>query len=174
MNVAAVHYHFGGRKELIRAVLKRRTGPLNEARIKLLEELEARYPGPAPIPLEAVLRAFVTPVFELLESCPRAAWLLAHVHMSYDDSLRKFGFEQFAPLVMRFHPAFVRALPSMGPELGWARMQFMWGSMIYMMVREQRRGTLGPVVPAELGTARLVETWVAFCAAGLRSGAALE
>ena len=67
VNVAAVHYHFGSRKKLILAVMKRRIDPLNAARIHLLELLEARTPAQGSMQLEDVLRAFVTPVFELLE-----------------------------------------------------------------------------------------------------------
>lgn len=171
VNVAAVHYHFGSRKKLILAVMKRRIDPLNAARIHLLELLEARTPAQSSMQLEDVLRAFVTPVFELLETHPKAAWLLAHVHTSYDNSLRKFNFEQFIPLVLRFQPAFRRALPESRPDLDWAKMQCVWGSMIFMLVRKQRRDTLGEAAPPEPSITDLIETWVAFCAAGLRSGA---
>lgn len=173
VNIAAVHYHFGGRRELIHAVLERRVTPLNAARVRLLEAVEAGHPpAPAPLPLEEVLHAFVGPVFELLEKRPQAAWLIACVQNSYDDELRKFHLGLFAPLVARFQSAFVRALPPMPPEAGWSRMQFVWGSMIYMMTRKQRRDTIGEGVPRELPAAELAATWVAFCAAGLRSGGA--
>jgi len=36
-NAAAVHYHFGGRDELLRAVLDRQLGPLNGQRTHLIE-----------------------------------------------------------------------------------------------------------------------------------------
>ena len=36
VNLAAVHYHFGPREELIRAVFARRFDPINRKRIELL------------------------------------------------------------------------------------------------------------------------------------------
>jgi len=169
VNVAAVHYHFGSRDDLIRAVLHRRIAPMNERRIALLEKLEAAHPPPEPLRLEDVLRAFANPVFELLEEAPHAAWLLAHVQTCYDDKLRKWYFGLFSSLVLRFQPAYQRSIPPFPPAEGWARMQFVWGSMIYMLLRTQRRQTIGKDAPPELPPAGLCEEWVAFCAAGLRS-----
>src|SRR5262245_20834005 len=59
VNVAAVHYHFGGRDELLRALLDRRLGPLNARRLDLLDEAVAAHGDPPPV--EALLAAFLRP-----------------------------------------------------------------------------------------------------------------
>jgi len=40
VNVAAIHYHFGSKEELLRAVIARRFDPVNQERLKQLDRLE--------------------------------------------------------------------------------------------------------------------------------------
>src|SRR4030088_570509 len=42
-NAAAVHYHFGGRDELLRALVDQHLGPLSGLRERLLEQAAADY-----------------------------------------------------------------------------------------------------------------------------------
>jgi AcrR family transcriptional regulator len=60
-NSAAVHYHFGSKLDLIRAILHRRLDALGERRQELLDELEA---NEGLTPRDAV-RALVLPTAEL-------------------------------------------------------------------------------------------------------------
>jgi AcrR family transcriptional regulator len=57
VNLAAVHYHFGSKEELLDAVVVRKVTPLNEARIARLERVEAET-GSGPLDVEKVLEAF--------------------------------------------------------------------------------------------------------------------
>src|SRR3954471_3227822 len=56
VNLAAVHYHFGSKDELLDAVVTRKAAPVNEERLALLDGL----PAEAGIP--AILDAFLTPM----------------------------------------------------------------------------------------------------------------
>src|ERR1700720_3422942 len=62
VNLAAVHYHFGSREELVGAGIESRVAPMNAERLRLLDQVEAA-PSGAPPALEDILRAFVAPVF---------------------------------------------------------------------------------------------------------------
>ena len=54
VNLAAAHYHFGSKEGLLRAALARRIGPLNEERLKLLDEAESDT-GKKVLSIESVL-----------------------------------------------------------------------------------------------------------------------
>src|SRR4051812_24170352 len=67
VNLAAVHYHFRSKEGLLESVLLRRIGPLNQARLFLLEKVEkaAGKKGPE---LEDILFAFLEPPIQLFLS----------------------------------------------------------------------------------------------------------
>src|SRR5579871_5345079 len=64
VNLAAVNYHFQSKEALVRAVIGRRMGPVNEKRLAMLDACETAA-GDGPLPLEGVLEAFVRPVLEI-------------------------------------------------------------------------------------------------------------
>src|SRR5690242_15170397 len=65
VNLAAVHYHFKSKESLLEAVIVRRTAPLNEERLNLLDKAQqAARNGAAPV--ENVLLAFLGPPIRLI------------------------------------------------------------------------------------------------------------
>ena len=64
VNLAAVNYHFQSKEALIRAVIARRIGSVNERRISMLDAIYAAA-GDEPLPITAVIDAFIRPVIEV-------------------------------------------------------------------------------------------------------------
>src|SRR5260370_41736213 len=78
VNLAAVHYHFGSKEELLDDVVRRRAGPVNEARIALLDCIEAEK-GNAPPLVERVLEAFLLPTAEAASRHPQFVKLMGRM-----------------------------------------------------------------------------------------------
>lgn len=72
-NVAAIHYHFGSKEELLREIFVRRMTPLFEERIRRLTDIKG---GARRVRLEKIVAAYVEPTFE------------------YDCSQNEFGFNR--------------------------------------------------------------------------------
>ena len=59
VNIAAIHYHFGSKQELLERIFEKRCGPMNAERMRLLAECREG-PGRPPL-LEQILEAYLRP-----------------------------------------------------------------------------------------------------------------
>jgi AcrR family transcriptional regulator len=137
VNTAAVHYHFGSREGLIEAVMQRRADPINNERLKELEELESKFED-GHVPLDRLVEAFVGPpvrlhydkssgdsIFPKLMS--RA---VTEANVDIHDMFKKM----FGEVFMRFTSALMRTLPEFSPtEIAW-RMHLMIGALAFTIM----------------------------------------
>ena len=144
-NLAAVNYHFGSKDGLVRAVFARRLGPLNEARIDLLRKAREVEGGAAPS-VEAVVRAFLEPVLDMLHGPNPDGPSLDDTHQGGAhhfvrlmgrsivipaESTTTILAEQFREVLQRFSAAFAEVLPHIPrPELH-RRYMYMVGAMAH-------------------------------------------
>jgi AcrR family transcriptional regulator len=170
VNVALAHRYFGGRDGLIDEVLRRAVGPLNERRLLLLHEVEARGERAT---IEDVLRALFAPSIRWLFEQPERARLLAQLQTARDPKLRALHRQYFDAPLQKFAEAMVRVIsPHLEPMQFVSRFTFANGALhaIYrhgLEVATLARKRLGPTaVPSERDW---VEQIVLFCAAGLRA-----
>jgi AcrR family transcriptional regulator len=124
VNVAAIHYHFGSKEEVLRGVTDRIVGPLNERRFELLEQSIAES-APGPPSLEAVLDAFIRPDFEALQDLrPSAAHFVGRIYADQTPWIRQMASDQFAETRSRFFPILAAVLPHLHiDEIGWRMYQ---------------------------------------------------
>lgn len=128
VNVAAIHYHFGSKQELLDEVILRKAGPVNEQRIAMLEQLLAQ---PGALEVESVLEAFLGPTAPAAEQNPQFVRLMGRMHA--DGLLPTLAQRHFQPVIVRFRAAMQRALPELPEEELLWRLHFMIGAMAHAM-----------------------------------------
>jgi AcrR family transcriptional regulator len=164
VNLAAIHYHYGSKEELLDEVVMRKAAPVNAERLALLDRCEAEA-GSGPLAVERVLEAFLAPTFSVADRSPQFVRLMGRM---YGDGLMTMIVERhFQPMVTRFIEAFRQALPDLpNEELLW-RIHFMIGTMAHALFGPPniRSG----VEPTSLDAQGVVQRLVVFLGAGFRA-----
>lgn len=176
VNLAAVHYHFGSKIDLLRSVFARRVDRINEERLTQLEASEATA-GPDGPTLEAVLEAFLGPPVRYTvpeeEGWHHFMVLVGRLNAASGEAFDAMK-DVFREVRARFFPALQRAVPGLADaELAW-RIHFLIGSMCTLVADPSR------IEAFSMGACRgddpeeTLRQLVAFAAGGLRAPAPVE
>ena len=165
VNLAATHYHFGSKEELLDELVLRKATPVNEERLKLLEQLEAEAGG-GRLEVERVLDAFLRPMSRRADENPRFVRLMGRIQA--EGMLLPVVQRNFQPVISRFLSAMQKALPELPREEFLWRMHFMIGAMAHTMCGSPDF-TMVSNVPA--GFQHRIEFLVRFLEGGFRAPA---
>ncbi|MCX6632709.1 MAG: TetR/AcrR family transcriptional regulator [Candidatus Solibacter sp.] len=130
VNLAAVHYHFGSKEDLLDAVVVRKAAPVNAARLARLDRIEAEAGSGRP-DVEKVLESFLIPTAEMANRNPEFVRLMGRMHA--EGLMPLIVGKHFQAMVLRFVAALRRALPGLPEEELMWRVHFMMGAMSQTM-----------------------------------------
>ncbi len=129
VNIAAIHYHFGGKREVVNAVYFRRLNPINEARLEMIDALESNTTNKH-VEVFDIVTAFLTPVIHQFSSSKKfqiIKGLLARVHSEPDEVAHLKNI--FDEIFKRFFKLLSQALPHLSKGELMSRFTFMIGAM---------------------------------------------
>jgi AcrR family transcriptional regulator len=140
VNLAAVHYHFGSKEDLLDEVVLRKLCPVNEARLALLDQAESEAAG-APVSVEKILRAFMMPTASVAKQNPAFVKVMGRVVA--EGLIQRIANQHFQPMMERFVTALHGSLPDLSrDELGW-RIYFMFGAVARALCGESQTWLTG-------------------------------
>lgn len=135
VNLAAVNYHFGSKKDLLVHVIERRIIPLNKLRMASLEEAlsTAESEGRNPT-VEEVLRAFIEPTLRVQASEGNHVKMIAlvgHALGDSDDTVREVFKKHMMPFFELLVVNLKKAMPQVEIEdITW-RLHFTLGALAH-------------------------------------------
>jgi AcrR family transcriptional regulator len=130
VNLASVHYHFGSKEELLNELVKRKAEPVNQERLALLDSYIKDAQG-APIPMEKLLRAFLSPMGRKANDNPQFVRVMGRIMV--EGLLPAVVQKNFQPVLTRFTSAMRQSLPHLSDEEFEWRVHFMIGAMAHTM-----------------------------------------
>jgi len=174
-NLGAVNYHFGSKEGLLWAVISRRVGPVNRERLRLLAECRRAADG-GPPDVEAVLRAFVTPVFALragggVNSFVRLA---GRMYSEPLPQLPKLHARLFGEVTGLFLDALSEALPGLSRKELWWQLQLVIGTFLHPLLAGPRLAEFTERMCLLDDMDAVADRMIRFAAGGLRAAQARE
>ena len=157
VNLAAIHYHFGSKEDLLEQLIRRRADPINQVRLDALERFEADA-GADPVAVEKILEAFLAPAAQAAVRHPELIRLMGRLYTegSFPAGIKR----HFEPTANRFIGAMRRTLPDLPEQEFLWRLRAVAGATAFTVLE----------TPADSGDlSRRIQRLIAFLSGGLRA-----
>lgn len=178
VNLGAVNYHFLSKDRVFEELFRRLVFPINEQRLKLLEERIAAAGTGAYPPLEEIIDAFVRPPLSLIAEASGRARAIVVMQFLW-HSFSKPGESSFLeayyePVRTQFIAVLRKVLPDLALEDVLWRYNYMVGCIIYAMGGPERMTRLPKGLQTVERVPRMksndaIEQLVIFAVAGFRA-----
>jgi AcrR family transcriptional regulator len=128
VNLAAIHYHFGSKEELVDELIMRKVAPVNAERLARMDALEA---NPATLTVHSALEAMLLPMADAADRDPQFVRLMGR--MLSEGHLFTIVNKHFGTISGRFLSLLRRASPHLSEgEVMW-RTHFATGALAHTM-----------------------------------------
>ncbi|MDD2700783.1 MAG: TetR/AcrR family transcriptional regulator [Sideroxydans sp.] len=134
VNLAAANYHFGSKEALMQEVLRRRLEVINQERLRLLDEAEARAGG-KPLKPSVIVECFFGTLLRVAADQKAGGEtflkLLGRTITDPSSFIRTFMAAEYADVLERYKQALFLSLPNVPKEEIVWRFHFMLGATSY-------------------------------------------
>ena len=168
-----MNYHFRSKDALVRAVYERCFQPLNEERLRLLDDAEAAAGDQAPS-LEQVLSALFEPMIRAWRTNRNFILLVGRLQSEPDAQLSVFVQSLYGGLIERFLTAARRAAPDIPESELFFWIHFLFGGVVYTLINSQDMEQMHPGQNLIDTSDLFLQELISFGVAGLRSRSRLS
>jgi|TARA_R110002049_G_scaffold20754_1_gene76470 AcrR family transcriptional regulator len=165
-----IHYYFGDKDRVFRAVFARRAGEVNAARIAAMDAYEERVGDSKDI--ESVLDVFLRPIYEMViekgEGWVYFAAIVGHANASHFGGKDVMA-ENFDPIVHRFISMLKELAPSAPPERIYWYFDLVSSSLTHGLAQTGRIDDVSGGLCRSSDLASVLETMIAVFSEGFKS-----
>jgi AcrR family transcriptional regulator len=130
VNLAAIHYHFGSKEELLDEIVQRRAGPVNTERLALLDAAKKAANG-RPLRVEEILEALLRPMATVAAQNEQFVRFMGRLFG--EGLMPHLAKKHFHEVMKKFTDALREVLPEVPEQEFLWRVHFMMGALAHTM-----------------------------------------
>ncbi len=166
VNQAAIHYHFGAKRDLFIAAISKYFEVIEARRLEMLDKAEAS----EPLDLEQVIRAFVDPHIRFASTREGRQYLQMFNHFAStpSDIIQELYKDQFSEVRTRFLAAIKKSEPGISQESLLRGFSFVANNIVSALFDPRYEASTGRK-PYQIKVDEFIDLLVAYHTAGFRA-----